>query len=38
VSEAGDVVLSSPTSGDFLQRGSSGQWVNVSAIDEGTWT
>jgi hypothetical protein len=38
VSEAGDVVLSSPTSGDFLQRASGGQWVNVSAIDEGTWT
>ena len=33
-----DVTLTSPTTGDFLQLNSRGQWVNVSVLDEGTWT
>ncbi|MCE2835389.1 MAG: hypothetical protein LW834_12065 [Cyanobium sp. 49614_E6] len=33
-----DVKLTAPTIGDFLQLNSSGQWVNVSVLDEGTWT
>ena len=32
-----DVTLTAPTTGDFLQFNSSGQWVNVSVLDEGTW-
>jgi hypothetical protein len=33
-----DVTLTTPSNGDFLQLNSSGQWVNVSVLDEGTWT
>ena len=33
-----DVLLTSPSEGDFLQFGGGGQWVNASVIDEGTWT
>ena len=33
-----DVTLTAPTPGDFLQLNNSGQWVNVSVLDEGTWT
>jgi hypothetical protein len=33
-----DVTLTAPTQGDFLQLGSSNQWVNASVLDEGTWT
>ena len=33
-----DVTLTSPTNSDFLQLNSSGQWVNVSVLDEGAWT
>ena len=32
-----DVTLTAPTAGDFLQLNNSGQWVNVSVLDEGTW-
>ena len=32
-----DVTLTAPTTGDFLQLNNSGQWVNVSVLDEGTW-
>ena len=33
-----DVTLTAPSNGDFMQFNTAGQWVNVSAIDEGTWT
>ena len=33
-----DVTLTVPTTGDFLQFNNSNQWVNVSVLDEGTWT
>jgi hypothetical protein len=33
-----DVTLTAPTSGDLLQLNAGGQWVNVSVLDEGTWT
>ena len=33
-----DVTLTAPTTGDLLQFNNSGQWVNVSVFDEGTWT
>ena len=33
-----DVTLTTPTTGDFLQLDNRGQWVNVSVLDEGTWT
>jgi hypothetical protein len=33
-----DVTLTAPTQGDFLQLGGASQWVNVSVLDEGTWT
>ena len=32
-----DVTLTAPTTGDLLQLNNSGQWVNVSVFDEGTW-
>jgi phage-related tail fiber protein len=33
-----DVTLTAPSQGDILQMGASGQWINVSTLDEGTWT
>jgi hypothetical protein len=33
-----DVSLNLPSQGDFLQRDGAGKWVNVSTLDEGTWT
>ena len=33
-----DVTLTVPSNGDFMQFNAAGQWVNVSSIDEGTWT
>jgi len=33
-----DVTLTVPSDGDFMQFNAAGQWVNVSVLDEGTWT
>jgi hypothetical protein len=33
-----DVTLTAPSQGDILQMGAGGQWINVSTLDEGTWT
>ena len=38
LAEANDVTLTTPTAGDFLQLAAGSRWVNVSTLDEGTWT
>jgi len=38
LAEANDVALTTPTAGDFLQLAAGSRWVNVSTLDEGTWT